>query len=109
MLCQCLTKKYSNLRGYSLQATAEKNGLSKNAIYKYNGKKNPSLETLQKIADVLKVSTDTLLTDNPNSSSPPSEIDFYDAINNDQTILTWEGTPISEQDLELIKRLLRKD
>jgi len=102
-------KKYSNLRGYSLQVTAEKAGLSKNAIYKYNGKKNPSLETLQKIADVLKVSTDTLLTDNPDPSSPPSEIDLHDAISDDQTIFTWEGKPIPEQDLELIKRLLRRD
>ena len=43
-------KKYSKLRGYNLQTTAEKAGLSKNAIYGYNHGKQPSVETLKSFA-----------------------------------------------------------
>lgn len=39
-------KKYSKQRGYNLQTTAEKAGLSKNAIYGYNHGKQPSIVTL---------------------------------------------------------------
>lgn len=57
-------KKYSKIRGMSLQDVALKAGLSKNVIYQYNKGKSPSLDTLKKIAHVLGVSVDILLGDN---------------------------------------------
>lgn len=53
-------KTASKMRGYSLQTTAERAGLSKNAIYQYNNGKNPSYATLEKIAQALSVSVSDL-------------------------------------------------
>ncbi|CAK1245424.1 Transcriptional regulator [Fructobacillus evanidus] len=53
------TKKISKLRGFSLQKTAEKAGLSQNAIYNWKTKE-PSNVSLKAVASVLGVSTDYL-------------------------------------------------
>lgn len=91
-------KKYSNLRGLSLQEVAIKAGLSKNMIYQYKNI-NPKLETLQKIAKVLSVSTDCLLEDDlPDSAIPidPQEMKSIPVIG---TIAC--GQPIlAEQNIE---------
>ncbi|APX72686.1 helix-turn-helix domain-containing protein [Companilactobacillus allii] len=101
-------KKYSKIRGMSLQQVAEKSGLSKNMIYQYRTGKNPSLETLDKIANVLKVDRKDLLDDDSKKViSTTKEIDVKEAIDNDDVIMTFEGRPIPPEDLELMKRLLR--
>jgi transcriptional regulator with XRE-family HTH domain len=109
-------KKFSKKRGYSLQTTAEKSGLSKNAIYQYNHGKNPSLETLAKIAKVLGVSIDDLLGEvNRHKSAynlpqkKPKKIDLKSTIDDEDVIMTFEGREIQREDLEVIKRLLRRD
>lgn len=97
-------KKFSKLRGYSLQTTAEKAGLSKNIIYGYKNGKSPSLKTLKTLADVLGVSTNELLgKEAQNDSSQPKQADLAD----DSTLFTYEGKPIDDEDKEIIRRLLR--
>ena len=100
------TKEISKNKGLSLQQVAEKAGLGINSIYGWK-KKDPSITRLTKVADVLHVSVDYLLgkTDDPEQSkkNKPTEVD----LNNDNTIMTFEGRPIPEEDMELIRRLLR--
>lgn len=97
-------KKYSKLRGYNLQTTAEKAGLSKNAIYGYNHGKQPSVETLKAIANVLDVSVEELLGEKPKKQAPTKQkVDIAD----DDVIMTFEGKEIPPEDIELMRRLLR--
>lgn len=93
-------KKYSKLRGLSLQEVAIQAGLSKNMIYQYKNI-NPKLDTLQKIAKVLGVSTDRLLGNDDKLKK--READLAD----DDVIFTYEGRKIPKEDLEMIKRFMR--
>lgn len=99
-------KKVSKEQGYSLTKLNDKAGLGINSIYHWKTK-TPSTESLSKVANVLHVSVDYLLgkTDDPepNKKNKPTEVD----LNNDNTIMTFEGRPIPEEDMELIRRLLR--
>ena len=54
------TKDIAKLRGLSLDDVALKAGLSAKSIYNW-GRNSPKSENLQKVADVLNVSTDYLL------------------------------------------------
>ncbi|MDT7038790.1 XRE family transcriptional regulator [Lactiplantibacillus pentosus] len=67
--------------------------------------KEPSINNLKAVADVLNVSVDYLLgkTDDNSTSKKPKHVDIAD----DDVIMTFEGKPIPPEDLELMKRLLR--
>lgn len=99
------TKKMADDHGLSLQQVATKAGLGINSIYAWK-KKDPSISRLAKVATVLGVSVDYLLgkTDNPNGTKDKPTVD----LNKDDAILTFDGKPIPEEDMELIKRLLGK-
>lgn len=103
-------KKYSKIRGLSLQQVAEKSGLSKNMIYQYGKGKNPSLETLDKIAKTLKVDRNDLLVDASKEGSTskiiPKEVDIKDAMKDDYTIMSYGGRQIPAEELEMIRRIL---
>lgn len=91
-------KKYSNLRGFSLQEVAIKAGLSKNMIYQYKNI-NPKLETLQKISKVLSVSTNCLLEDDLPDDAIPIDSKEMKPIPVIETITC--GQPIlAEQNIE---------
>ncbi|MBN7275547.1 helix-turn-helix domain-containing protein [Ligilactobacillus pobuzihii] len=96
-------KRFSKLRGYSLQETAEKAGLSKNIIYGYKHGKSPSLKTLKVIADILGVTTNELLGTEHHEDNKQKQADLAD----DSTLFTYEGKPIDDEDKEIIRRLLR--
>lgn len=68
------------------------------------GLRNPSAENLQKLADFFNVSTDYLLgkTDIPDSES---DIDLDFAIDNS---VAYDGTPITDDDREIIKNYLKE-
>lgn len=67
-----------------------------------NGRAEPSSSYVAKLATFFNVSTDYLLGRNP------KEDDLKTAdLADDDTIFTFEGKPIPEQDLEYMKRLLR--
>jgi len=98
-------KKISKEHGWSLQKLAEKAGLGINSIYRWKNM-TPTTESLAKVAEVLGVSVDYLLgnTNNPNSDKlTEREVEITDK----HVIMTYEGKPIPEEDMEIIKRLLR--
>ncbi|MGY0289038.1 helix-turn-helix domain-containing protein [Limosilactobacillus fermentum] len=69
-------------------------------MYETN-KRKPNMEMLEKLADFFGVSVDFLL-------GRPEKDDLNTAdLADDDTIFTFEGKPIPEQDLEYMKRLLR--
>lgn len=69
-----------------------------------SGKKKMNLETMEKLADFFNVSTDYLLgkTDIPD---PESDIDLDSAIDNS---VAYDGTPITDNDREIIKDFLKE-
>ncbi|EMG32451.1 helix-turn-helix domain-containing protein [Streptococcus oralis] len=68
-----------------------------------SGKKKMNLETMEKLADYFNVSTDYLLgkTDIPD---PDLEVDIDNAIDNS---VAYDGTPITDNDREIIKNFLK--
>ena len=67
-----------------------------------NGRAEPSSSYVAKLATFFNVSTDYLL------GRDPREDDLKIAdLADDDTIFTFEGKPIPEQELEYMKRLLR--
>lgn len=78
------------------------------------GRNIPSIEMLQKLSDIFHVSFDELAgvkdsnSHSVTSDEDPKEDDLKTAdLADDDTIFTFEGKPIPEQDLEYMKRLLR--
>ena len=99
------TKNLSKQKGWNLQTTAEKAGLSQNAIYNWKTKE-PSKVSLKAVADVLHVSTDYLLgrTDEMNVTSVDTKVaDILD----DETILAFDGMEITEEDKEKLREYAR--
>ncbi|MEX0380433.1 helix-turn-helix domain-containing protein [Leuconostoc sp. MS02] len=105
------TKKISKLRGLSLDDLALKAGLSSKSIYNWD-RNSPKSENLQKVANVLNVSTDYLLgrTDVMNAYSNESEkdIDIKNALEND-IMLAFDGKPISDKYKRIILELLSEE
>lgn len=68
-----------------------------------SGKKKMNLETMEKLADFFNVSTDYLLgkTDFPDLDL---EVDIDNAIDNS---VAYDGTPITDNDREIIKNFLK--
>ncbi|SFV40993.1 helix-turn-helix domain-containing protein [Ligilactobacillus acidipiscis] len=95
-------KFISKNRGLSLLSLNNKAGLGKNAIYKWE-KQKPSAENLEKVAVVLGVSSDYLLGKTDDTSRGKKSADLAD----DETIFTYEGKPLDDEDKEIIRRLLR--
>lgn len=98
------TKAIAKQRGLSLKLLASKAGLAENAIYRWD-ENNPKSENLQRVADVLNVSTDYLLgrTNELNHATSPKTTDILD----DETILAFDGMEISEEDKEKLRDYAR--
>ncbi|MCT3072553.1 XRE family transcriptional regulator [Leuconostoc citreum] len=99
------TKDIAKLRGLSLDDVALKAGLSAKSIYNW-GRNSPKSENLQKVADVLHVSTDYLLgrTDEMNATSSDKKV--TDILDN-ETILAFDGMEIAEEDKEKLREYAR--
>ncbi|WP_367365892.1 helix-turn-helix domain-containing protein [Pediococcus parvulus] len=91
-------KKISKQRGYSIAEVERKAGISTNYLYQWK-KRNPSPESLEKVADVLGVSVDTLLG---KSTAKPQKVDLA----KNDTIMMFEGMPIPEEDMETVRKIL---
>lgn len=104
------TKEFSKKRGYSLQTTAEKAGLSKNAIYNWKTKE-PSQVSVKAVAEVLGVSVDYLLgnTDEPTikNASTPSQPAELSEILSEESIAMFDGQPLSEEYKRALLAMLR--
>ncbi|MBZ5958178.1 helix-turn-helix domain-containing protein [Leuconostoc gasicomitatum] len=101
------TKEMAKQRGLSLKLLASKAGLAENAIYRWDDN-NPKSENLEKVADILSVSTDYLLgrTDKISLPSDNNKIDLKDALDN-ETILAFDGMEIAEEDKEKLREYAR--
>lgn len=103
-------KEVSDKRKMSIDYVNDKAGLSNKAIYGWK-KSTPKADNLQKVADVLHVSTDYLLgrTDEMNpSSATQKEFDLKQAIEND-IMLAFDGKPISDKYKRIIIELLSEE
>ncbi|MDK1726243.1 helix-turn-helix domain-containing protein [Dellaglioa algida] len=97
------TKEISKKKGISIEKLADTIGVSKSGIYQWD-KHEPKPSTVEKVANVLNVSTDYLLgrTDVMNISPQEQEqIDMKDMLQ-DNRILSFDGKPIPEKDKEQI-------
>ena len=98
-------KETAKKNGYSLTELAVKAGIGEKSIYAWTTR-DPTVATLQKVADVLHVSTDYLLgrTDEMNATSSDKKVaDILD----DETILAFDGMEISEEDKEKLREYAR--
>lgn len=108
-------KKYSKIRGMNLRQTAEKAGLSANAIYRYNQGVEPKFPTLKAIADALAVKVSDLSDEYENEASKtdspieaPSKIthiDVEDIVEN-AAMLTSRNHALSDEDRSAITAML---
>lgn len=99
------TKEIANKRGLSLADLETKAGLSDKSLYKWK-KSNPSSDNLQKVADVLDVSTDYLL-------GRTNQMNSYDSSNkttdiaDDTLIMAFDGKPVSDETREKLLEYAR--
>lgn len=93
-------KKYAQQRGMNLQEVAKQSGLSANMIYQYK-KVNPKLDTLNKIANTLHVSTNDLLG---KEEKKKEHIDVSKILEADQLYL--KNTALSEEDRKQVQAVL---
>lgn len=99
-------KFFAKKRGLSLQKVALDSGLSKNAIYNWKSKKVEEISEAYLIA-ISKTLGITLeeLTDGK-LKAEPKKIDLKATIDDDETIMSWDGRPIPPEELEMVRRIL---
>ncbi len=103
-------KQVSKQRGYSLTQVNEKANLGKNTIYSWKTKE-PGLNNLKAVADVLGVSVDYLLgnTDemHPKADTSKSKIDLSEVAEEDSwdEYVSSNGRPLSDHDKKLLRAL----
>ena len=98
-------KEVSKKNGYSLTDVAIKAGIGEKSIYAWT-KREPTVATLQKVADVLHVSTDYLLGRTDQMNATPSDKKVADILD-DETILAFDGMEIIEEDKEKLREYAR--
>jgi len=100
-------KEISKKRGMSLNQLNEKAGFKQNVIYSWKNKQ-PSIERVNRVAEVLHVSVDYLLgkTDDPDVNAKSKKVDIKDAMQDDYTIMSYGGREIPPEELEMIRRIL---
>ena len=77
-------------------------GFGNGSISKWN-KQSPSVDKLNKAADYFDVSVDYLLgRTNTRSKKDNSKV----ALDDNDIIMTWRGQPLSDEDREMIKRIM---
>ena len=77
-------------------------GFGNGSISKWN-KQSPSVDKLNKVADYFDVSGDYLLgRTNTRSKKDNSKV----ALDDNDIIMTWRGQPLSDEDREMIKRIM---
>lgn len=103
-------KETAKKNGYSLTEVAVKAGIGEKSIYTWTTRE-PTVATLQKVADVLHVSIDYLLdrADEMNqSSTTQKEFDIKEAILNGEP-LSFDGKPISEKYRRVLMDILTEE
>ncbi|WDC81729.1 helix-turn-helix transcriptional regulator [Ligilactobacillus ruminis] len=73
-------------------------GFGNGSISKWN-KQSPSADKLKKVADYFGVTIDYLL-------GRPDRKETNVELSDDDVIMTWRGKPLSDEDRELIRRIM---
>ncbi|SFF19452.1 Transcriptional regulator, contains XRE-family HTH domain [Paenibacillus algorifonticola] len=100
-------KQLRKKRKYSMQQLADTVGVAKSTYAGYeSGYRQPTLETIQSIAKKLSTTSDYLLglTDYPDQQEPSNNAKEF--FNHEQ--LHWDGVPLEQEDLELVRMLLER-
>lgn len=100
-------KKISKQRGFSLTKVNDMANLGTNTIYSWKHKE-PGINNLKAVAEVLHVSVDYLLgkTDDPDVNTKSKKVDIKDAMQDDYTVMSYGGREIPPEELEMIRRIL---
>ena len=95
-------KRIAKQRGLSLQKVAEQAGLGINSIYDWR-KIDPSISKVQKVADVLNVDLNDLVSGEADYSSI-TDADLDEMLDNARS---FDGKPMTDHDRELIRSYLK--
>lgn len=101
-------KELRKKRKFTMQEMADYVGVAKSTYAGYeSGYRQPTLESIQTVSRKLRTSADYLLglTDYP---EPPTELNHNakEYLNYDK--LHWDGVPLEQDDLELIRMMLQR-
>lgn len=92
-------KQLAKNKGMTLPEVAKKAEMGINSLYHWK-QHDPSIDNLQKVADVLGVTVNDLLGKKDHKKKTAD-------LNDEDIIFTYEGRQIPPEDIELMKRLLR--
>lgn len=102
------TKETAKKQGLTLSSLERKAGLSENALYSWK-KSSPKTDNLQKVADVLHVSTDYLLgrITERNTIKENKSVDMDEMLEDDELLMSFQGKEISKEYRDAILAVLR--
>lgn len=82
---------------------AKSAGVSQTTVTAWEtGKAEPSSSAVSKLADIFNVTTDYLLGRPNKQEIKKDDVELSD----DDVIMTWRGKPLSDEDRELIRRIM---
>jgi len=82
---------------------AKSAGVSQTTVTAWEtGKAEPSSSAVAKLADIFNVTTDYLLGRPNKHETKKDDVELSD----DDVIMTWLGKPLSDEDRELIRRIM---
>ncbi|MGO2799714.1 MAG: helix-turn-helix domain-containing protein [Lactococcus lactis] len=99
-------KETAKKNGYSLTEVAIKAGIGEKSIYAWTTRK-PTVATLQKVADVLHVSTDYLLGSTDEMNATTVETVKKADIDDDELLLSFQGKDVTPEYRDAIIAILR--
>ena len=103
-------KETANKRGLPLTEVSQRAGIGKTSIYHWQ-RMRPTAENLQKVADVLGVTTDYLLgqsVSEEKSSTQPADHQpkKYQDLDDKNTVMLYGGQVLTDDELAVIKSVL---
>ncbi|KLA47977.1 hypothetical protein P869_06475 [Ligilactobacillus ruminis S23] len=82
---------------------AKSAGVSQTTVTAWEtGKAEPSSSAVAKLSDIFNVTTDYLLGRPNKQETKKDDVELSD----DDVIMTWRGKPLSDEDRELIRRIM---
>ena len=82
---------------------AKSAGVSQTTVTAWEtGKAEPSSSAVARLADIFNVTTDYLLGRPNKQETKKDDVELSD----DDVIMTWQGKPLSDEDRELIRRIM---
>lgn len=100
-------KKLRKSRGWTQPQLADKLSVSKQTISNWEtGLKVPRMGTIQKMADLFNVNVSEIVSDQMDKALSNADALKTADLTDDDVLFTYKGKPLSDEDKELIKRLM---